>query len=283
MSATATATNLIVDGEIVEREIPGVGTLLFEDLGPGEWLTQKGEPAKKARRRYALDGDEFISVSAITGTLEKPALYSWYEDHGARGGAEAQKRGELEGLEGKEIVQRVRALKLGADHQRDEAAERGKAIHLAFHRLATTGEAPKLADFPVEWRPWVKGVADFWLKMRPEPEESEQIVCEPTYRYAGRPDFICRINGRRTLVDYKTGKGRVYEQAHYQTRGYARALEPSSIEPVEDIIIVGIDDTGHVEVVRCEATDLDFLGLLTVHMSRKRILADMAKQRKAAR
>lgn len=280
---SATATDLIVDGEIVEREIEGLGTLRFEELGPGEWLTQKGEPAKKDRRRYALNGDEFVSVSSITNTLEKPALYAWYEDHGARGGAEAQRRGELDGLEPQEIIRRVRALDLGAERQRDEAAERGKAIHSAFEKLATTGEAPKLSDHPQEWRAWIKGAARAWLLLNPEPEEAEKIVCEPAHRYAGRPDLICRTDGRRTLIDYKTGKGRIYEQAHYQTRGYAMALEPSGIEPVDDIVIVGISDTGEVELVHCEATELDFLGLLVVHRSRKRINSAMATQRSVAR
>lgn len=277
---SAPATDLIVDGEIVERHIEGVGTLRFEELGPGEWLTKKGEPAKKDRRSYTVDGDEFISVSSITNTLEKPALYAWYEDHGARGGAEAQRRGELDGLEGHDIIRRVRVLELGADKQRDEAAERGKAIHAAFETLATTGDAPKLADYPAEWHPWVKGAASAWLLMDPEPEEAEQIVCNPTYRYAGRPDLVCRIKGRRTLIDYKTGKGRIYEQAHYQTRLYDLALEPSLIEPVEDIIIVGISDSGQVELVPCEASELDALGLLGVHLSRKRINAGMAAQRR---
>ncbi len=282
MSATAIdPASLIIDGEIVERDIPGVGVLRFEELGAGEWLTQKGEPAKKDKRVYTLDGGLLDSVSAITNTLAKEALYAWYEDHGARGGAEAQRRGELDSLEPREIIRRVRALELGADKQRDEAAERGKAIHAAFETLATTGVAPRLADYPEEWRPWVQGAARAWLLMNPEPEEAERIVCNPQYGYAGRPDLVCRINGRRTLVDYKTGKGKVYEQAHYQTRLYAMAFEPSMLEPVEDIIIVGISDEGNVNLVHCEATELDALGLRSVFHSRKQINAGMAAQRRA--
>jgi hypothetical protein len=280
---SSAVADLIVEGEIVEREIPGVGLLRFEDLGPGEWLTQRGEPAKKARRRYLLDGEELISVSQITGTLEKPALYAWYEDHGARGGAEAQRRGELDRLKPHEIIRKVRALELGAEKQRDEAAERGKAIHTAFETLALTGTPPKLSDYPREWYPWLQGAARAWLLMDPEPEEVEQMVCNPAYRFAGRPDQICRIGGRRTLIDYKTGKGRIYEQAHYQTRLYETCLEPSGIEPVEDIIIVGISDEGQVELVHCEASELEALGLLTVHLSSKRICKAMAAQRAEAR
>ncbi len=200
----------IIDGEIVEREIPGVGLVRFEDLGPGEWLTAKGKPARKARRRYLLNGDEVDSVSSIVNTIEKPALYSWYEDHGARGGAEAQRMGELDGLPPENIVRKVRELGLGATKQRDEAADRGTAIHAAFERLARTGSAPKLTDYPSEWHAWVRGAARAWLLLEPEPEIAEQIVCNPELGYAGRPDLIAQINQKRTLVDYKTGKGRIY-------------------------------------------------------------------------
>ena len=277
-----TATDLIVDGEIVTREIEDVGTVIFEDLGPGEWLTQKGEPAKKARRRYTLNGDELISVSSITGTLDKPALVPWAE----RMGIEGLARLVLDDViitSPEQAVNIVRLEKQGAEAQRDEGAERGDAVHDVFEGFALGRPARKLSDYPDKWHPWIIGANRAWLLMDPEPEEAEKIVCNPTYRYAGRPDLICRINSRRTLIDYKTGKGRIYEQAHYQTRLYDLALEPSGIEPVEDIIIVGISDQGEVELVHCEATELDALGLLSVHLSRKRINAGMAAQRAMTR
>jgi hypothetical protein len=146
-----------------------------------------------------------------------------------------------------------------------------------------TGEVPKLSEFPAEWHGWVKGAAAALLLMDPETEEAERIICNPALRYAGRPDLICRIKGRRTLIDYKTGKGRVYDSAHYQTRLYAMALEPSGIAPVEDIIIVGVGDDSKVDLVHCEATETDALDLLSVHLSRKRINAGMAAQRAAAK
>jgi hypothetical protein len=280
----AAATGQLEEGEILTREIDGVGTLRFEDLPAGGWLTQKGQPSKLPRRRYTLNEEELLAVSGITGTLEKAALVPWAEAKGIEGTVRAYRAGLIgEDTDGPRAVQIVRAESLGADAQRDEAADRGKAIHKAFELLATTGEAPKLGDYPTEWHPWIKGAVRAWMALNPEPEEVEQIVCNPQRRYAGRPDLICRIGGRRTLVDYKTGKGRVYDQAHYQTRLYELALEPSLIEPIEDIIIIGIGDDGEWEPVHCEATELDALGLLSVHLSRKRINAGMASQRAQAR
>lgn len=278
MTAVITAGEL--GGEIVEVAHPA-GALRFEDFGAGEWLTQKGEPARKPRRRYLLDDREMDSVSSIVGTLDKPALIHWAEDHGARGGAEAQRLGELDGVPEEEILGRVKLLGLGASAKRDEGADRGKAIHAAFESLAHTGGLPD--EFPLAWKAWLKGAARAWLAMRPEPHEIEQMVCRPDLQYAGRPDIIATVDSKRTLIDYKTGKGKVYDQAHYQTRLYTMALEASGLDPVERILIVGITDDGGFQLVECEATEEDALCLLHTFHARKRINAGMAAQRKATR
>lgn len=270
-------------GEIVEREISGVGVLRFENLGPGEWLTQKGEPAKKARRRYLLDDGEMDSVSSIVSTLDKPALLHWYEEQSAIGAVRAHRAGELDGVPEDEYVERLKLLRLGASAARDEGADRGHAIHAAFERLAKHGEVPRPSVFPPGQRAWVQGAVSAWMHMRPEPVEVEQIVCNPEHGYAGRPDLIAIVDGRRTLIDWKTGKGRVFDQAHYQTRAYAECLPCCGLDPVDDIVIVGVDDQGGFELIRCEATPEDFYDLLRTFRSRKRVNAGMAKQRKALR
>jgi hypothetical protein len=270
----------VIGGEIIERSIPDIGLLRFENCGPGEWLTQKGVPAKKARRRYLLDDAEFDAVSSIVGTLDKPALLHWMEDHGARGGAKAALMGELHGVPDDEILQRVRALGLGASAQRDEAADRGVAVHLAFEKLAAD-EPLILSTYPVEWRGWMQGVARAWLSMGPKVLEAEQIVCHPELGYAGRFDVLAELDGARTLLDYKSGKGRVYDSAHYQTRLYEMARRACGMEPADRIVIVGVDDDGGFQLVDCEATEEDALALLHTFHGRKRINAGMAEQRKA--
>jgi hypothetical protein len=274
----------IVGGEVIEREIPDIGLLRFENCKAGEWLTKKGEPAKKGRRRYLLGGEEGVemdSVSSIVGTLDAPALLHWFEDHGARGGAKAALMGELDGVPDEEILERVKQLGLGASAQRDEAADRGLAVHTAFERLGA-GEALRLGDHPAAWRGWMQGVARAWLALNPTVVESEQIVCHQEHGYAGRFDLVARADGL-TLLDYKSGKGKVYDKAHYQTRLYEMARVACGMEPVERIVIVGVDEQGGFQLVECEATEDDALALLRTFRSRKRINAGMAAQRKAAK
>lgn len=277
----ATVTDL--GATIVERNLPGLGLLTFEEAEPGQWMTKAGAPAKRARRSYTLGAVELDSVSSIVGCLEKQALYGWHEDMGARGAALAATAGELDGVPEDEIIQRVRLLGLGAEARRGDAADRGKAIHAVFERFARDGEPPNPADFPAEWRPWIRGATTAWLALGAEPLESEEIVCDADRGYAGRFDLVARVDDQRTLVDYKTGKGRVYPEAHYQTRLYADAIEASGCEPVERIIIVGVDDQGGFELVESVATREDCDALLAVARSRKRVAAAITTQRAVAR
>jgi hypothetical protein len=273
--------SVVTQGEVVERLIPGLGELRFENFAAGEWLTQKGAPAKKSRRRYLLNGEEFDSVSSIVGVIDKPALISWVEKHAAIGAVQAERMGELKDVPEEEYVDRCRALKLGASAARDEGADRGLAVHTAFEAMARTGEPPAMGDYPGAWHPWLRGAVRAWVALDIELIESEEIVCNPEHGYAGRFDLYGKADGERVLVDYKTGKAKVYEQAHYQTRGYAECFEPCGLEPPDRVVIVGVDDAGGFQLVNCEASAEDWYDLLNVHRSRKRISAGMAAQRKA--
>jgi hypothetical protein len=271
-------------GEIVEREIPGLGLLRFEDLPAGAWLTQKGEPAKKPRRRYLLNGRELDSVSSIVGTLSKEALINWAEDHGARGAVLAERAGLLKDVPDDEIVAKVRDLDLGARAVAREAADRGKVIHTVLDRLATTGETTNPADLPAQARPWARGAAAAWVALGMTDCQTEVMVCSPGQGYAGRFDLYGRRkNGRTALVDWKTGRGKVFDSAHYQTRGYVEALPSVHLDPPDEILIVGIDDKGNAELISCEIAAEDWAALVHTFRSRKRANAGMAKQRKAAR
>jgi hypothetical protein len=272
--------------EELVRHIDGVGDLVYESHEAGEWETLKKEPSKIARRRYLLDGKELDSVSSIVSTLDKgDGLNYWHEDHGARGGVLAERMGELDGVPMEDIVKRVRLLKLGAKAARDEAAARGQAIHAAFHDFATTGAYPVLSDYPLEWQGWVRGVARVLLELEPEPVDAEFMVCNPRLGYAGRPDLICTVGDHRQLWDYKTSlNGKVFPQAHYQTRLYELCFGPCKISPVDDILIIAIPEDGsYQEPVRCSISPHKAELLIEVFRDKKAINAAMAAQRKEAK
>jgi PD-(D/E)XK nuclease superfamily len=265
--------------EEIERDIPGVGLLRFENFGPGEWQTQKGQPAKTSRRRYLLDGAELDSVSSIVATLDKPALLRWVEKEATLGAVRAEREGELEDVHPDDWVRRVHSLGFGASAKKEEGADRGKVIHEAFEMFAA-GRVPNPADFPDAAFKWMKGAMRAWIALDPVMVESEQIICHPELRYAGRFDLLATIDGKLTLVDYKTGKGRVYDSAHFQTALYRFALVRLGYK-IERTVLVGVADDGGFELVECEVTNQQAWKLLELYQLRKRVNAGMAAQRKA--
>lgn len=281
MTAAAFLTpDRIVGGTVIETEHPA-GLLRFEHFRKGEWLTLKGEPAKKERRGYYLDGEPLdFSVSDIVGIFEKQALYWWHEDRGVRGGVRAARLGELDGVPEEEWAERVRFLDLGADAARDEASERGQAIHAVFQGLAN-GQPVDVEAFPPAWKMWLLGALRAWHALRPTPIASEFLICHPEQGYAGRPDLYAMVDGARTLIDYKTGKGRIYAEAHWQTRGYAEAFPFCGLEPPERILIVGIDDQGGFAFEDCDVEPEEWDSLVLVAKARKRVEARRAARRRA--
>lgn len=276
-------TGLSTEGvELIEREILGVGLLRFESNPPGTWFTKKGDVAKRARRRYLLNDAELDSVSSIVDTLSKPALLRWYEEQGLIGGGQAALDGLLAGKPVEDWADICRMYGYGPSARAGDGAERGKAIHAAFDAMARTGDPPSFSDYPVAWHKWLQGAVRAWLALDPQIIESEQIVCNPAYGYAGRFDLYALSHGVRAAIDYKTSaRGRVFDAAHYQTRGYGECFPICGLEPPERIVIVALDDDANFDPVECAVTADEWYDVLRVFRSRKRANAAMAAERKA--
>lgn len=255
--------------ERIERALPDIGALVFENAEIGQWLTQKGEPAKKAKRAYTLDGTEFVSVTTILDVLAKPALIAWAEDHGARGAIEAHRMGELpDDLPPEEIIGRVRALDLGAGAVKRRAAKRGLDLHDALEAWALTGDLPDPADMDPEHRPYLRGLARALLALDPEPIAAEQITCSPTHQYAGRYDLRALIDGKVTMLDLKTSaSGRPYPEAHLQLQAYALAEEEIGAGMPERMIALGVSPEGTFCADDCCATREHWLLVLGAYRS----------------
>ncbi len=179
-----------------------------------------------------LTGEKFWSVTTIiSGGLPKPALLPW----GIKSVAEvavAKHRTltamTLECAGGEcgpgdwcaSCDAAVRWLKSAPYQQRDKAADIGTQVHEA-------AEAYKLGK-PMP--PWPDGIApsmeqyEHWLlAFGPSFEQTELTVYNRTQRYAGTLDAIVTLSdGRRLLIDYKTGKG-VYPEVGLQLAAYRYA------------------------------------------------------------
>jgi hypothetical protein len=234
------------EGIVVERVLPGVGTLTFEQWPIGS-KTADGEVRTREYRAYKLDGKRLVSVtSLLAAVLPAPGLVKWAEEQGARG-VWRLAQDDLLPADAEDVMRTVRKHALGADAAKLQGATRGLNIHGLLEQYARTGSPPNPADHPAEHRPFIRGLVRWLLKARPEPvaESIEQIVCHPKLGYAGRMDLRAKIGARDLVVDVKTQpKGNIYDKALVQVEMYRWADEYCGAGPADGTLVVVFDATG---------------------------------------
>jgi hypothetical protein len=105
---------------------------------------------------------------------------------------------------------------------RDAAANVGTNVH-DYARRILSGQSP--AE-PLEG-PEAKAIAAFWKWVEShaiEPYAVEKRIMSAHYMYAGTCDFYGRIDGRLSVLDFKTGNG-VYDEFWWQLSAYSLAID----------------------------------------------------------
>lgn len=196
-------------------------------------MSPQGASAVGNKRLYTWrTGEKFWSVTTIIGGgLPKPALLPW----GIKSVAEVAvaKRKTLMAMasecEGGDCGPgdwcsscdaAVRWLKSAPYQQRDKAADLGTKIHEAAEAYKLGKPMP---PWPEDIAPSMEQFERFLLAFAPTFEQTEASVYHRAQRYAGTLDTILTLSdGRRLLVDYKTGKG-VYPEVGLQLAAYRYA------------------------------------------------------------
>jgi hypothetical protein len=193
----------------LERVVPGVGTIQFEETEKRRayWLLAEGNT-----RRTRVP-----SVTTILrATWPKPGLLQWYAREGA-----------------------------GVDTALEQAANRGKAVHAFVETFMTTGDIMPFDAFPAEYHGYLQGIARFLFDHDPKPIAVERLVVYPELNYAGRLDLIAAIGDAPVLLDFKTNPtGRVYPEAHIQAHAYAIAEKRCGGVEVDGTVVVGVAEDG---------------------------------------
>lgn len=97
--------------------------------------------------------------------------------------------------------------------------------HFIKHELGLPGYE-HLPDMP-ERQEAIVGVnafLDWWGENKIEPIASEQVVYSVKHDFIGTLDLDAKVNGKRSIVDFKTSNG-LYNGVRLQTRGYQLARE----------------------------------------------------------
>lgn len=101
----------------------------------------------------------------------------------------------------------------------EQARQRGTYVHMATHYVDEDDLAEESVD--PRYLGYLHAYRRFLETTRPSWEYIEHRICDPIAGYAGTLDRAGLVNGRRMLVDIKTG---TFATAGLQTAAYRRCL-----------------------------------------------------------
>ncbi len=105
------------------------------------------------------------------------------------------------------------------------AADRGTMVHNAIENYIKFG----IDDCPEEHRGYMDAFLEWWGLTGPEAVGSELRTYHKLYRYAGTIDLVAMIDGKLTLIDYKTTYKLMDKNVRVQLEAYAQALRSHGI------------------------------------------------------
>lgn len=113
------------------------------------------------------------------------------------------------------------------------AAARGTAVHEAIENYIKFG----IMDIPPEFHGYVDGFQEWWASQKPTVVASELRFYHKYMWYGGTADLLAEINGKLSLIDFKTTSKVIHSSCAVQLEAYARALESHGIEVQEKYIL----------------------------------------------
>lgn len=198
-------------------------------------------------------GEKLPSVTTVLGIINKPALIAW-----------ANKIG-LEGIKYYDELRRTARL--------------GSLVHsiCEFYTSKT----------PIEWNEYSKeeiikactvSKRYFeWVSYQDQfkPILSEAPLISEKYQYGGCIDLLCMLNGKITLVDYKTSSS-IYDTMISQVSAYKQLLEENGHKVEQCVILrIGRDDKEGFEYREISEKELKqgfkvFKSALKLHNEKKK-------------
>lgn len=201
-------------------------------------LTEKLDPTfivnreQAGRGRYQLDGKPLTGVSTICNTQSKPFLVDW-----------AAKEAYLDAIGKTEAEIRVilKLKKYAHKSKSKESTDKGTLAHSFVEQFVKSymqsGEYfPKLSE-DEEVNNSIQRFYTWAIDNKVEFIGSEDSVYSRTHWFAGSFDFICKLNGKLLLGDFKTSK-QIDGTYFAQGAGYIIAVEELDPELKFDGVVV---------------------------------------------
>lgn len=132
----------------------------------------------------------------------------------------------------------------------DKAAEKGTAVHEGIEIWLQYG----IDDVPDEYSGYLDAFKKWWTDSGAELIDTEVRVYHKTKKYAGTCDLLCMLDGKRTLVDYKSSVKVKKKSGGVQLEGYVQALASQGIV-IEQKAILHIKQTRDYEFIKYPLKD----------------------------
>lgn len=186
------------------------------------------------KHRYRINGEYASGVTTALGIIAKPQLIWW-----AAGEAANHFKANLVpgvGLDELQIQSLCEEARKAHNKKKDKAASAGTYLHNWLEEFVK-GNNPAM---PVndDLKRVINDFLEWWNKSDIEVISSEQVFCSPTRMLAGTADLVCRVDGKLTIMDWKTGSG-IYPEMFMQMAAYALMWEEEHPDqPIERLHVV---------------------------------------------
>lgn len=171
-----------------------------------------------SKRFYSWRGDNYWSVTTIIdGGIPKRALIHWAANEVSR--YVCDNITTLGPLVREDPEGAYDLLKRSPWRKKEKAADAGTAIHEAIEAYILGKPMPPWSE---DVAPRLRQFERFLTAYAPEYHLTEASVYNKTQRYAGTLDALASIDGRKLVVDVKSGKG-VYPEVALQLSAYRHA------------------------------------------------------------
>ena len=177
------------------------------------------------------NGEKLARVTQITGQLDKPALMYWavncYHDYLT----EVLDNRENDGKSNPDYVGTklmrgmIDAGKTNFRTVSDKAKDIGSLVHDLIHKYLLTGTEPG-QDVGNEALSSFIAFLEFSKLHNMEMHKAEIVLLGDGY--GGTVDFIGMLDGKRTVIDWKSSKG-IYPEMKYQVAAYRRAFDMDKV------------------------------------------------------
>ena len=177
------------------------------------------------RHIYTVNDKVVYGVTSIIGVLNKPALMYWAVNQAVDFlGVNWIAGKEYDEVEIKTLLEDARKA-----HRvkKDKSADIGTMIHGWIEKYVKA----RIEKKPVPKRPInkemqnaINGFFSWAKKNKVQLIACEQKIYSKKYRYAGTFDLEAKVNGKRTIIDFKTGKA-LYPEMFLQASAYLQARE----------------------------------------------------------